>query len=205
VVASGPDASVLRREAQQSIHDPLAEREHQRRVDRDAREVTQQGLDREIVRSGGARDGAEHHPADDVVRGGDGERDLPEVAPHQIEFGQHARDDRQRRQAERGREEEREHGARNTLADQALGDGEPEREARRERQEQAARRDGERRAAETPHELEIGLESGDHEQQPDAHPRDALEQALLDRVGREQPRVGLGPERAEHRARQQQA
>ena len=73
---------------------------------------------------------------------GGGERDLSEVAPHQIELGQHARDHRQRRDAERRRHEEREDGARGALADQRLGNDEAEREADRERHEQAAGRDG---------------------------------------------------------------
>jgi hypothetical protein len=192
-------------ETQQCVDAALAERERESEEDDEPRDG-----DRELGRIdraglGQARDHAEQDPARDVVRHRGGDQYLRDVAAHEIEIGEDLRDHGQRRDAERGAHEQREHHALGLAADEGVRQRQAEPHAREHGQHEAADRDARGGPAEAADQRRIGLESGQDQEQEDADPRRPCEQRALERLGGEQPVVQARSEMSEDARSEQQA
>ena len=155
---------------------------------------------------GQAEDDGDDDPADGVVDDRRSDDDLADIAAHEVHLAHDHGDDLDRRDRQRGAEEQRRHQP--LLPDPAAGSRGrncAEREAADEGHHDAGDGDAERGAADLAHQLQVGLHAGQQQQQQDAELRDAVDQRLLLGRGGKDRVLRLRPEPAEQRGAEQQA
>ena len=176
------------------INQPLPDRERTDHEDRQPADGGQHVDRRHVAGCGQAGDHPEDHPANEIVGHPGGDRDLADVAAHQVQVTQDLGDHRQGRHGHRGGDEQREHDAIWAGALDGAVEDHRHQPARNqptdERNDNAARRDQRRRPTETRDQGQIGFEPGDHEEEGRTEPRHRQQHGRLGRgvlVGRKEP------------------
>ena len=150
-----------------------------------------------MLRNG--KDNRDNDPADSVINDCRGNDDLTQIAPHEVHLAHHHRDDFDRRDRQRGAEEQRRDQPQLRPWQHRVRQHFSKRYAASEGDENAGYRNARRRATDFAHKLQIGLHAGQQQQHQHAELGNGIDHVFLRAVVREQRGLGLRPDQAKNR------